>query len=161
MVATRVCRLTLPQDLCFALIVVLVPMMSSAAPPLESAHGVQGAAPAGKPRIGRIFFSPSERRHRSDVAPTTDAPRATDNARVERLAVNGVVSSSTKGRAVWINGVPIENSASLKSAWTDSSGRVWLRDDRHIPRRVQPGQAIDPTSGTIEDLLPVGSVVQR
>lgn len=161
MVTTRLCRLTLQQDLCFALIFVLMPMMSSAAPPLESAHGVQGAAPAGEPRIGRIFFSPAERRHRSDKARTADAPRAADSARVERLAVNGAVSSSTKGRVVWVNGVPIENSARLKSAWTDSSGRVWLRDDRHIPRRVQPGQAIDPTSGVIEDLLPVGSVVQR
>jgi hypothetical protein len=141
--------------------VVLVPMMSSAAPPLEGAHVSQGATTAGKPRIGRIFFSPAERRLRSDRAPAADAPRAADGARVERFAVNGAVSSSTKGRAVWINGVPIENSASLKSAWTDSSGRVWLRDDRHIPRRVQPGQAIDPTSGTIEDLLPIGSVVQR
>jgi hypothetical protein len=161
MVNTRLCRLTLQQELCFALIFVLAPLMSRGAPPLASAHGVQGAAPTGKPRIGRIFFSPAERRHRSDMAPTADAPRAADSARVERLAVNGAVSSSTKGRAVWVNGVPIENTASLKSAWTDSSGRVWLRDDRHIPRRVQPGQAIDPASGTIEDLLPVGSVARR
>jgi hypothetical protein len=161
MVTARLSRLTLQRDLCFVLIFVLTPMMSRAAPPLESLHGVQAAVPAGKPRIGRIFFSPSERRHRSDQAPIAEAPRATDSARVERLAVNGAVSSSTKGRAVWVNGVPIENSASLKSAWTDSSGRVWLRDDRHIPRRVQPGQAIDPASGKIEDLLPVGSVAGR
>jgi hypothetical protein len=161
MVTSRNCLFPLKQDLCLALIFVLVPMISSAAPPLESAHGVHSAARPGKPRIGRIFFSPSERRHGSDVAPTAYARPAADSVRIERLAVNGAVSSNTKGRAVWINGVQIENSANLKTAWTDSSGRVWLRDDRHMPRRVQPGQAIDPISGTLQDLLPVGSVVQR
>jgi hypothetical protein len=158
---TLLCRITLQQAPCFALLFVLVPMMSSAAPPTERAHVSQGAAPAGKPRIGRIFFSPEERRHRSDKTPTADAPLAAETSRIERLVVNGAVSSSTRGRAVWVNGVPIDNSSSLKAAWTDRSGRVWLRDDRHIPRRVQPGQAIDPTNGAIEDLLPAGSVAQR
>jgi len=119
-------------------------------------------APAAKIRIGRIFFSPAERRHRLDkTSPTADARSTRDSAGAERFVVNGAISSSSQGRAVWVNGVPIENSAKPNSAWTDSSGRVWLRDDRHIARRVQPGQAFDPTSGAVDDLLPAGSVARR
>jgi hypothetical protein len=147
MATARLCRLTPQQTLCFALIFALAPIITGAAP--------------RKPQIGRIFFSPAERRHQSDKVMTAGSQRAANSSRAERLAVNGAVSSSTKGRAVWVNGVPIENSAGLRSAWTDSSGRVWLRDDRNIPRRIQTGQAIDPTSGVIEDLLPAGSVARR
>ena len=60
-----------------------------------------------------------------------------------------------------VNGAAIENSAKLKSAWADRGGTVWLRDDRRIPRRVLPGQAIDRASGAIDDLLPAGSVTRR
>jgi hypothetical protein len=77
------------------------------------------------------------------------------------LEINGAVSSSTQGRAVWVNGAAIENSAKFKPAWTDGAGNVWLRDDRRTPRLVRPGQAMDPTSGVIEDLLPAGSVARR
>jgi hypothetical protein len=77
------------------------------------------------------------------------------------LEINGAISSSAQGRAVWVNGTAIENSAKFKSAWTDRAGSVWLRDDRRAPRLVRPGQAIDPASGAIEDLLPAGSVARR
>jgi hypothetical protein len=30
-----------------------------------------------------------------------------------------------------------------------------------MPHRVQPGQAIDPASGAVDDLLPTGSVARR
>lgn len=107
------------------------------------------------------FFSPAERRHRyADKTPATDAPSA-GTARAERLEINGAISSSTQGRAVWVNGTAIENSARFKSAWTDRAGSVWLRDDRRAPRLVRPGQAIDPASGAIQDLLPAGSVARR
>jgi hypothetical protein len=183
------CRRLLLRGLSLALLVALVPAMSGAAPPpddvprpkaLASDSALAGnsaqainrvqainsaqagnSAPAAKIRIGRIFFSPAERRHRyADKSAPAAGPDTSDTAGAERLAVNGAISSSTQGRAVWVNGVAIANSAK-STAWTDSSGRVWLRDDRHMPHRVQPGQAIDPASGAVDDLLPAGSVARR
>jgi len=147
--------------------------LSGAAPPLDASllASIPDApvSDGARPRhirnvnihIGRIFFSPAERRQRyADKTPSAE-PGATHTPRGGRLEVNGAVSSSTQGRAVWVNGTAIENSAKPKSAWTDRQGNVWLRDDRHPPRLVRPGQAMDPTSGAIEDLLPAGSVAQR
>jgi hypothetical protein len=179
----RLCRRARSRWPLLALLVVLSPTWSGAAPPVDvsqpnasplkprdalptDAFLSDGArrtrASSGKTRIGRIFFSPAERRHRyADKTPATDAPSAAHAARGERLEINGAVSSSTQGRAVWVNGAAIENTAKFKSAWTDRAGSVWLRDDRRAPRLVRPGQAIDPTSGAMEDLLPAGSVARR
>jgi hypothetical protein len=178
--AHRGCR-NLRCGLMLALLAPLVPALSNAAPPLDvpaldvpaldattpHASLPDGAprprAGGGKTRIGRIFFSPAERRrrHAEREHPATDALSANDAPRKERLVIDGAVSSSTEGRAVWVNGTAIEKSAKPKSAWTDSAGTVWLRDDRLIPRSVRPGQAIDPASGAIDDLLPAGSVTQH
>lgn len=149
-----------------ALLVVLSPAVCGAAPPADasSPNAAQpGTLPgSGKVRIGRIFFSPAERRHRyADKTPATDVPGTARAARANRLEINGAISSSAQGRAVWVNGTAIENSAKFKSAWTDRAGSVWLRDDQRAPRLVRPGQAIDPASGAIEDLLPAGSVARR
>jgi hypothetical protein len=160
----RLCRRVRSRWPLLALWAVLLPTFSGAAQPiggslLDGAHHERGS---GKPRIGRIFFSPAERRHRhADKTPSPDAPSVAHASRGERLEINGAVSSSTQGRAVWVNGAAIENSAKFKPAWTDSAGNVWLRDDRHTPRLLRPGQAINPASGTIEDLLPAGSVARR
>jgi len=153
-----------------ALLVMLAPCLSGAdspaeAPPADAPpiNAQRIHAQAAKTPIGRIFFSPAERRRRyaDREQPAADAPGASRVARGARLEVNGAVSSSTQGRAVWVNGTAIENSAKLKSAWTELGGNVWLRDERQIPRLVRPGQAIDPASGAIEDLLPAGSVARR
>jgi hypothetical protein len=168
-----------------ALLIALLPSLSGAAPPAAAA-ALSASPPStsprdaatldaavsdgarrghlgnGKVRIGRIFFSPAERRHRyADKTPATDAPSTAGTARGERLEINGAVSSSTQGRAVWVNGTAIENSDNFKSAWTEHGGDVWLRDGHRVPRLVRPGQAIDPASGAIDDLLPAGSVARR
>jgi hypothetical protein len=148
-----------------ALLAVLSPGLCGAAPPVDApapnASQRSTVPGSGKPRIGRIFFTPAERRHRyAEKTPATDAPGAR-TARAGRLEINGAISSSTQGRAVWVNGTAIENSAKFKSAWTDRAGSVWLRDDRRTPRLLRPGQAIDPASGAVEDLLPAGSVARR
>jgi len=154
------------------LVLLLLPAASGAAPPLDAAPPVaamsfDGARRThtlpGKTHIGRIFFSPAERRRRyaDRVPPGADLPSADRRARAERLQIDGAVSSSTQGRAVWVNGTAVENTAKLRSAWTDRGGSIWLRDDRQIPRLVRPGQALDPASGTIDDLLPSGSVARR
>jgi hypothetical protein len=135
-----------------ALLVVLSPAVCGAAPPADasSPNAAQpGTLPgSGKVRIGRIFFSPAERRRRyAEKTPATDVP--------------GTARAARANRAVWVNGTAIENSAKFKSAWTDRAGSVWLRDDQRAPRLVRPGQAIDPASGAIEDLLPAGSVARR
>jgi hypothetical protein len=170
------CSRNLRCGLMLALLAALAPASSGAAPPLDvpvldatvpqaqlSDEKQRPRARSGKTRIGRIFFSPAERRRRQAARqhPATDALSADDTPRRGRLVIDGAVSSSTQGRAVWVNGTAIENSAKPKSAWTDSAGTVWLRDDRLIPRVVRPGQAIDPASGAIDDLLPAGSVTQR
>jgi hypothetical protein len=144
----------------------LSPTLSGAAPhdvlPSLSDGAPRTHAGSGKIRIGRIFFSPAERRHRyAAKTPAADAHSAERTVRSERLEINGAISSSTQGRAVWVNGTAIENSAKFKSAWTDRAGSVWLRDDRRAPRLVRPGQAMDPANGAIEDLLPAGSVARR
>ena len=173
----RLCPLARGRWPLLALVVALSPALSHAAPPVEdrSSHEAlstnallsDGAPPtharSGHVRIGRIFFSPAERRHRyAAKTPATDAPPSSAQApRGERLVINGAVSSSTQGRAVWVNGTAIESSSKFKPAWTDPAGSVWLRDDRRTPRLVRPGQAINPASGAIEDLLPAGSVARR
>jgi hypothetical protein len=156
-----------------SLLMALSPTFSSAAPPRDEPREISPIAPLfdgaprtharnGKTRIGRIFFSPAERRLRyANKTPATDAPSTTHAARDERVEINGAVSSSSQGRAVWVNGAAIENSAQFKSAWTDREGNVWLRDDRRTPRLVRPGQAINPATGAIKDLLPAGSVARR
>jgi len=147
-----------------ALLMVLSPALCGAAPPADASNASpRSPAPrSGKIHIGRIFFSPAERLHRyADKTPATDASSTARIARAERLEINGAISSSTQGRAVWVNGIAIENSAKFKSAWTDRAGGVWLRDDRRAPRLLRPGQAIDPASGAIEDLLPAGSAARH
>jgi hypothetical protein len=93
----------------------------------------------------------------------TEAPAAPGSRRTparNRLVVNGALSSSTQGRAVWVNGKAIENSVRDKSAWTDRNGNVWLVNGEQGIRLIRPGQSID-RSGVIEDLLPPGAVTRR
>jgi hypothetical protein len=179
---TRPCRRARSRWPLLALLVVLSPTLRGAAPPVEVSFpntsplkppealptdaflsdGARRNARSSKVHIGRIFFSPAERRHRyADRTPPTDAPSTAHAARAGRLEINGAVSTSTQGRAVWVNGTAIENSVKFKPAWTDRVGSVWLRDDRRTPRVVRPGQAMDRASGAIEDLLPAGSVARR
>jgi hypothetical protein len=123
-----------------------------------------------KPRIGRIFFSPAERRSRhsggglaATSAARPETPTAPSSSRIpvrERLVVNGALSSSTQGRAVWVNGTAVENSAHDKSAWTDRNGNVWLGNGNHGIRLIRPGQSID-RAGVIQDLLPPGAVTRH
>jgi hypothetical protein len=119
------------------------------------AHSSHAIVP--KPPIGRIFFSPAERRA------LRGTPRAGSSANSvspsEHFSVDGAVSSSTKGRAVWINEVPIDNLAVKKSAWTDSKGNVWFSYESLGTHLMRPGQTID-RSGKIEDLLPAGAVTR-
>lgn len=124
-------------------------------------HAAPSHPPAKKAQIGRIFFSPAERRSRN---PGQIAASAVSNNRGtasnEGFAVNGAISSSTHGRAVWVNGVAIENSAANKSAWTDRNGNVWLNAGTLGIHLIRPGQSID-RSGAMRDLLPPGSVARR
>jgi hypothetical protein len=128
----------------------------------HAAEPVAGArtahAMASKPPIGRIFFSPAERRA-ARGAPRADSATGSV-ASSERFSIDGAVSSNTTGRAVWINGVPIDNSAVKKSAWTDRNGNVWFRYESLGTRAMRPGQTID-RSGKIKDLLPPGAVTRR
>lgn len=119
-------------------------------------------ASAVRPRIGRIFFSPAERRsrHRDGLAATPAVPTGSGAAPRERRIVNGALSSGTQGRAVWVNGAAVEDSVRDKSAWTDRNGNVWLMNGTQGTHLVKPGQSID-RNGVIEDLLPAGSVARR
>jgi len=150
------------------------PVAHAAAPVAGAIESSRGGgrlrAQSVQPRIGRIFFSPAERRSRhgggeplSTSAGMTEAPTAPGSRRPparNRLVVNGALSSSTHGRAVWVNGKAIENSARDKSAWTDRNGNVWLVNGEQGIRLIRPGQSIDRT-GVIEDLLPPGAVTRR
>jgi hypothetical protein len=134
-----------------------MPAAGSAAEPPDGARSAHALAP--RPQIGRIFFSPAERRARRGGESRT-TPLANSVAPSERFLVDGAVSSSSKGRAVWINGVPIENSAAKKSAWTDRDGNIWFSYESLGTRLMRPGQTID-RSGKIEDLLPAGAVTRH
>ena len=79
---------------------------------------------------------------------------------LQRRIVNGALRSSTQGRAVWVNGTAVEDSARDKSAWTDRNGNVWLMNGTEGTHLVRPGQSID-RNGVIEDLLPSGAVARR
>jgi hypothetical protein len=126
-------------------------------------------AVAAKPRIGRIFFSPAERARRGGALAAGPVPAAPMPAALTggthamvrpRRVVNGALSSSTQGRAVWVNGTAVENSARDKAAWTDRNGNVWLMNGTQGTHLVKPGQSID-RNGVIEDLLPPGAVARR
>ena len=129
----------------------------------ESIDGARPHALAARPRIGRIFFSPAERaRHRDGLAatPMSAAASGSGPAPRERRIVNGALSSGTQGRAVWVNGTAVEDSARDKAAWTDRNGNVWLMNGTEGTHLIKPGQSID-RNGVIEDLLPPGSVARR
>jgi hypothetical protein len=126
----------------------------------EPADGARSAhTPAPRTQIGRIFFSPAERRARRG-GESKAAPLANGIAPSERFLIDGAVSSSSKGRAVWINGAPVENSAARKSAWTDRDGNIWFSYESLGTRQMRAGQTID-RSGKIEDLLPAGAVTRH
>jgi hypothetical protein len=133
--------------------------------PAEAVGGTERPhALTAKPRIGRIFFSPAERRNRHDgglaatpAAPTSGARGSGSIAPRKHQVVNGALSSSSRGRAVWVDGVAIDNSDRDKSAWTDRNGNVWLMNGSQGTRLIRPGQSID-RNGVIEDLLPPGAV---
>jgi hypothetical protein len=151
-----------------ALALLLAATVVEATEPVSRAtESIDGAvrlpALAATPRIGRIFFSPAERRnhHRDGLAATaTAAPTGSDPAPRLRRVVNGALSSATKGRAVWVNGTAVEDSAHDKSAWTDRNGNVWLMNGTEGTHLIKPGQSID-RNGVIEDLLPAGAVARR
>jgi hypothetical protein len=113
-------------------------------------------------RIGRIFFSPAERRSRRngglDAARAAPAPAAADPS--GRMLVNGAVRSSDHARVVWVNGVAIDGSVAGASAWTDRNGNIWLRMASGRPVLMRAGQALE-RGGTVDDLLPAGSVAPR
>jgi len=131
--------------------------VSRAARPIDGA--ARPPAFAATARIGRIFFSPAERRsRRGGVLAAT--PMGSAPAVRERRVVNGALRSGTEGRAVWVDGAAVEDSARDKSAWTDRNGNVWLMNGMQGTHLVKPGQSID-RNGVIEDLLPPGAVARR
>jgi hypothetical protein len=151
-------------------LLMLMPVLAGANEPAnisvnlaQDSHGLAQHSQGGtsKPPIGRIFFSPSERRARRsgapDAAPTAPTARGASVA-PSKLVASGALSSSTQGRAVWINGVAVDSAD--KSAWTDRNGNIWLINGSQSPRLIRPGQSID-RSGVVEDLLPPGSVTRR
>jgi hypothetical protein len=149
---------------CFALILLLMPEIGRATELAVAAVRVEHpqALSAG-PRIGRVFFSPAERRtRRASGLGATSTPATTKSlAPRVRLYVNGALSSSTQRSAVWINGAAIDdNSAGSQSAWTDRNGNIWLTNGTQGTRLIRAGQSLD-RSGAIEDLLPAGSVTRH
>jgi hypothetical protein len=162
--ALRRCRNAIPAATWFAVSLLLIPPFGRASEPAVSAVRVERPqASTARPRIGRIFFSPAERRTRraAGSGATSSPPAATSVAPRVRLYVNGALSSSTHGRAVWINGAAVDdNSAGSKSAWTDRNGNIWLTNETQGTRLIRAGQSLD-RSGAIEDLLPAGSVTRR
>jgi len=151
-----------------ALALLLTASVAGAAEPVgRAAESIDGAVrphvSTAKPRIGRIFFSPAERRshHRDGLAaaPATSIGSGRAVPR-ERRVVNGALRSETRGRAVWVDGTAVADSARDKSAWTDRNGNVWLMNGTEGTHLIKPGQSID-RNGVIEDLLPPGAVARR
>jgi hypothetical protein len=152
-----------PKPLARSWLAVALLLSATAAGATESIDGARPHALAARSRIGRIFFSPAERaRHRGGLAatPMAAAPIGSGPAPRARRIVNGALSSGAHGRAVWVNGTAVEDSARDKSAWTDRNGNVWLMNGTEGTHLIKPGQSID-RNGVIEDLLPPGAVARR
>ncbi len=132
--------------------------LGHAADPLEVAR--LPAAPAVKRSIGRVFFTPAERRRHGVALAVTRVAPGDASREHQRLTVNGVLSSGTQGRTVWVNGAAVASSARRPSAWSDRNGNIWLTDADQRTHLIKPGQSID-RNGAIEDLLPPGSVTRR
>jgi hypothetical protein len=150
-----------------ALALLLTASVAGAAEPVgRAAESIDGAvrshALTAKPRIGRIFFSPAERRshQRDGLAATPATSIGSGRAASEHRVVNGALRSGTEGRAVWVNGIAVADSARDRSAWTDRNGNVWLMNGTEGTHLIKPGQSID-RNGVIEDLLPPGAVARR
>lgn len=143
-----------------ALVIMLGASFGAAA---EPAGTPPPAVPIVKPPMGRVFFTPAERRLHRGTGPVA-RPGTPDvgggSHAVSSQIVNGVLSSSTQGRAVWVNGAAVKSSGPGKSAWSDRNGNVWLTDADERTHLLKPGQSIDHT-GAIRDLLPPGSVIRR
>jgi hypothetical protein len=148
-------------------VLLLTATLAGAAEPVSHAtESIDAAARpralAAKPRIGRLFFSPAERRtrHNGGLAATPATPIGNRIEPRERLVVNGALRVSGQGRTVWVNGAAVENSARDKTAWTDRNGNVWLINGTEGTHLLRPGQSID-RNGVIDDLLPPGAVTRR
>jgi hypothetical protein len=141
---------------CVGCLLLFAAVVDKAAEPADGAHSPRAAVT--RPPLGRIFFSPAERR--AARSPPAAARSAASIAQSDSFSVDGAVSSSARGRAVWINGVPIENSVVKKTAWTDAKGNIWFKTEALGTHAMRPGQTIDQT-GKIEDLLPAGAVTRR
>jgi hypothetical protein len=149
---------------CLTLALLLAAAAAGAAEPvgrvIDSMDGTAHPhATRAKPRIARIFFSPAERRSRHGGSLAAAQTGGGSSSR-ERHVVNGALSSNNHGRAVWVDGAAVEDSARDKSAWTDRNGNVWLMSGAQGTHLVKPGQSID-RNGVIEDLLPSGAVARR
>lgn len=142
-----------------ALALMLVPAVSGANEPVEL---TQHSNTVSKSRIGRIFFTPEERRTRRAGVRAAGGSTALAAKRVPRgrLLVNGAISSGGRAAAVWVNGEAVEDSAVNGPIHTDRGGNVWVSDGSQKGVLVRPGQSVGP-GGVVDDLLPPGSVTRR
>jgi hypothetical protein len=143
----------------FACALVLVPAVGGANEPVER---TQPSSTVTKSRVGRIFFTPDQRRIRRAGARAAGGSTAMAAKRAprSRLLVNGAVSSGSRAAAVWVNGEPVESSGLNGPIHSDRDGNVWVSDGFQKGVLVRPGESIGP-GGVVLDLLPPGSVTRR
>ena len=116
--------------------------------PLKQIAGLMAfAAIAGSPLqasaadgLGRLFFSPAERRELDQLkaSPVTERQAA-------RVTVNGIVRSSSGRSVVWVNGVPYEPSAQGAADVVRASGSTAatiVAEPGKAPVRVRVGETV-------------------
>jgi hypothetical protein len=130
-------------------------------------------APAHADDLGRLFYSPDERRaldsQRAMAALPTPPPPSVSTSDVDLLpetepdlppsaptplTVNGLVSRTHGSSTVWINGSSVEPGRAALSGIVDHplmvrQRAVEFRPDSQRPQRVKPGQTYDPVTARV------------
>ncbi|MFZ5557921.1 MAG: hypothetical protein ACOZDY_14595 [Pseudomonadota bacterium] len=90
--------------------------------------------------LGRLFFSPAERRQLDQMrsSPVTDRQAA-------RVTVNGVVKSSSGRSVVWVNGVPYAPASQGGPGIVHSAGNgsaAVVTEPGKAPVRIKVGESV-------------------
>jgi hypothetical protein len=133
--------------------------MRRAAVFLAMAILVMGAWPASAQEIGRLFFTPEQRRalDARRKARLPDKPAAVVLSPTVRL--DGYVKRSGGKSTVWVNGEPADNTQPPRGS-SDSSVAVGVGD---AGARVQlkPGEVLDRDNGDVRDMIGGGEINVR
>ena len=110
---------------------------------------------AAAEELGRLFFSPEQRRalDARRQTRTPDKPAAVVISPTMRL--DGYVKRSGGKSTVWVNGEAVDSPAPLPDG---TEARVAVRAEGGRPVRMKPGETLDRGNGQVRDVIGGGEI---